>query len=102
MSENRSVEKTSGSLVDMEQKMAYIENAEIGFLVAFKLPNGKVKSAKIIRKSKSQRMFLLETGYGATFLISYDDVIWVRTGDRWPRGVYELLKGKETEDESED
>ena len=79
--------------VDMGQKMPYIENAEIGALVAFKLSNGKVKSAKIVKKSSAKRRLKLETEYGATYIASYDDVIWVRTGNRWPRGVYKLLKG---------
>ena len=79
--------------VDMSQKMPYIENVEIGALVAFKLSNGKVKSAKIAKKSSTKRRLKLETEYGATYITSYDDVIWVRTGNRWPRGVYKLLKG---------
>ena len=79
--------------VDMGQKMPYIENAEIGALVAFKLSNGKVKSAKIAKKSSAKRRLKLETEYGANYIASYDDVIWVRTGNRWPRGVYKLLKG---------
>ena len=63
--------------VDMGQKMPYIENAEIGALVAFKLSNGKVKSAKIAKKSSAKRRLKLETEYGATYIVSYDDVTWV-------------------------
>lgn len=84
--------------VDMEQKMPYIENAEIGTLVAFRLPNGRVKSAKIIKKSSKKRKLKLETEYGAVYVVSYDDVVWVRTGTRWPRGVYKLLKGMVNDD----
>lgn len=79
--------------VDMSQKMPYIEGAEIGTLVAFRLPNGKVKSAKIVKKSTKGRRFKLETDYGAQYIVSFDDIVWVRTGKRWPRGVYKLLKG---------
>jgi len=75
------------------RKMSYIENVEIGTLVAFRLSNGKVKSAKVIRKSTKNRKLKLETSYGAEYIVSYDDIIWVRTGKRWPRGVYNLLKG---------
>lgn len=85
--------ETASVEVDMEQKMPYIENAEIGALVAFRLASGKVKSAKIIKKSSKKRKLKLETEYGATYVVSYDDVVWVRTGARWPRGVYKLLKG---------
>ena len=90
----RKSEKESASVdVDMEQKMPYIESAQVGTLVAFRLPNGKVKSAKIIKKSTKGRRFMLETGYGAEYIVSFDDIVWVRTGKRWPRGVYKLLKG---------
>lgn len=80
--------------INMEQKMSYIENIDIGTIVAFRLSSGKVKSAKVTRKSTKNRKLKLETDYGAEYIVSYDDVIWVRTGKRWPRGVYKLLKGQ--------
>ena len=79
---------------NMKRKMRYIESAEIGVIVAFRLPNGRVKSAKVVKKSTKNRKLKLETSYNAEYIVSYDDVIWVRTGKRWPKGVYELLKGK--------
>lgn len=79
--------------IDMEQKMHYIENIEIGTIVAFKLSNGKVKSAKVVKKSTKNRKLKLETDYGAEYIVSYENIIWVRTGKRWPKGVYNLLKG---------
>lgn len=85
--------KSTGVRIDMEQKMNYIENIEIGTIIAFRLSNGKVKSAKVTRKSTKNRKLKLETDYGAEYIISYDDVVWVRTGKRWPKGVYKLLKG---------
>ena len=88
------VEKESANVyVDMAQKMPYVENIEIGTLVAFRLSNGKVKSAKVTRKSTKNRKLKLETDYGAEYIVSFDDIVWVRTGKRWPRGVYKLLKG---------
>lgn len=85
--------KSANVKIDMEQKMSYIENIEIGTIIAFRLSNGKVKSAKVTRKSTKNRKLKLETDYGAEYIISYDDVVWVRTGKRWPKGVYKLLKG---------
>lgn len=81
-------------------KMKYVENAEVGTIVAFKLPDGRVKSAKIERRSTSRRKLKLVTQYGAEFVVSYEDIIWVRTTKRWPKGVYNLLKGKVAENES--
>ena len=92
--EEDKVEKKSASAnVDMARKMPYIENIEIGTLVAFRFSNGKVKSAKVTRKSTKNRKLKLETDYGAEYIVSYDDIVWVRTGKRWPRGVYNELKG---------
>ena len=78
-------------------KLRYIDNADIGTIVAFRLPGMKAKSAKIIRKSTKNRKFKVETAYGMQFVISYDDVLWVKTNKRWPKGVYLLLKGKAEE-----
>lgn len=91
--ENKIEKQSTNTVADMEEKKPYIENAAIGTLVAFRLSNGKVKSAKITKKSTSKKKFMLETSYGAQFIVPYNDIIWVRTGKRWPKGVYELLKG---------
>lgn len=84
---------TSKVQIDLEGKMKRIERVGIGVIVAFKTEDGKCKSAQIINKSVKSRKLKLETAYGKQYVISYDDVIWVRTGARWPKGVYELLKG---------
>lgn len=88
--------------VDMALKIRYIETAEIGTIVAFRLSNGKVKSAKITKRSTKNRKFKLETDYGAEYIVSYDDIVWVRTGKRWPRGVYKLLKGVDNNGKEEE
>lgn len=92
--ENKFENKSADVKVNMEQKMSYIENIDIGTIVAFRLSNGKVKSAKVARKSTKNRKLKLETDYGAEYIVSYEDIVWVRTGKRWPRGVYKLLKGQ--------
>lgn len=89
----KTLSSTNSINIDYESKKRYVDNIEIGTLVAFKLQSGKVKSAKVTRKSTKVRKLKLITDYGAEFIVSYDDVIWVRTGKRWPRGVYNLLKG---------
>lgn len=92
--ENKVENESANIKVNMEQKMSYIENIDIGTIVAFRLSNGKVKSAKVARKSTKNRKLKLETDYGAEYIVSYDDIVWVRTGKRWPKGVYKLLKGQ--------
>ena len=90
--------KHTAAIIDMEQKMPYIEQAAIGTIIAFRLPNGKVKSAKIIKRSTKNRRFMVETEYNAQYVVESDNVVWVRTGDRWPKGVYRLLKGLDDKD----
>lgn len=81
------------------EKINYIEKVEPGVLVAFRLPTGKVKSGKLEKRSSKRKVVKLVTEYGAEFVVPYEDIIWVRTGKRWPRGVYNLLKGiKENEE----
>ncbi len=87
------VENESAGAKTSDQKMSYVEGVEIGTIVAFRLSNGKVKSAKVVKKSTKNRKLKLETDYHAEYIVSYDDIVWVRTGKRWPRGVYNLLKG---------
>ena len=79
--------------MDIKGKMEYVNNVSIGTLVAFNAPDNRVRSAKVIKKSTKKRKLMVETEYGASFIISFDDVRWVKTGSRWPRGVYNMLKG---------
>lgn len=74
-------------------KLRYINEAPIGTLVAFKLPNGQTKSAKIINRSTGRKKLKLETVYGKRFIVSYSDIVWVKSTNKWPRGVYNQLKG---------
>lgn len=87
---------TDGCAVD-SNKLRYINEAPIGTLVAFKLPNGQTKSAKIINRSTGRKKLKLETVYGKQFVVSYSDIVWVKSTNKWPRGVYNQLKGIVTE-----
>lgn len=87
------MEVHSEPVIDYEKKEEYISNAELGTIVAFNAPGGKVKSAKIIKRSKDRKRLMLETSYGKQYICDYKDIIWVRHGSAWPRGVYNLLKG---------
>ena len=77
-----------------DDKNDRIQNAPIGTIVAFKAPGGRIRSAKIKLRSTANRRLLVCTEYDAEYNISYDDVIWVKSGKRWPKGVYNLLKGR--------
>lgn len=83
----------------MTQKNAYKQKAELGTLVAFKDEEGKVRSAKIVDREKDNELLVVETEYGMTFKVPYNKVLWVKTGTRWPKGVYKLLKGNHSRHE---
>lgn len=84
-------EKQSTDNIDA-RKLYYITQAEIGTIVACKIGN-KMKSAKIIKRSTKKERFMVETAHGAQYIVPYEDVVWVRTGRKWPGGVYRALKG---------
>lgn len=76
------------------EKLERLRKVEIGVVVAFKHPEkDKVVSAKIVKKSTQREKLMVETSYGLQLVIGFEDVIWIKTGKRWPKGVYNLLKG---------
>ena len=82
--------KVIDEVEQVNKHLEYIENADVGTIVAFSIGD-KVKSAKIINRSSARRKLKLETAYGRIYVVDYDDIIWVKTSSRWPRGVYELF-----------
>jgi len=93
---SKEVKKPARELTEVQKinKARYIDDADVGTIIAFKLPGMKVKSAKIIRRSTKNKKFKVQTAYGVEYVVSFDEVIWVKTNKRWPKGVYNLLKGK--------
>lgn len=86
-------EETNSESHDIVPKESRIANASVGLLVAFYEPESrKLNTAKIVNKSTKKQMFKLETQYGKEFIVPYKDVIWVKTGTRWPKGIYSILK----------
>lgn len=85
---------------DTDNRGKYIDCCPIGTVVAFRIAE-KVKSAKIVKRNKKRQRLKVQTTYGKEFVIDYSDVVWVKLNNRWPRGVYNLLKGI-TEDGTEE
>lgn len=85
--------ETGDEVIDHASRVEYVKAAEKGTIMAFRLPDGKVKSAKMIERSMKREKLKMETAYGRQFVISFSDVIWVKSGSRWPKGVFNLLKG---------
>lgn len=82
-------------IIMSENKRNYVETAELGTIIAFTGFDGRVRSAKISSRDSELKQLKAITKYGAEFTVRYEDVLWVKTGKRWPKGVYMLLKGKE-------
>lgn len=87
------------STENKKEKIDYVENVEIGTLVAFETEiygRTVLKTAAVKNISKKLRLLKLETKYGKEFVVPFEKVVWVRTNGRWPRGVYERLKENES------
>lgn len=100
----RAKEQEEALLIDDEREMKtkdeYIENAEEGLIVAFRLNfearSGlkltKVISGKIIENRKEDEIYVVETRNSLRYGVPYSTVSWVKTGTRWPKGVYQEMK----------
>jgi len=73
-------------------KKDYVENAESGLLVAFRIGN-KITTGKI--KQNLQNYYIIETIKGSKLKVNKENILWVKTGQRWPNHIYNALKGKE-------
>lgn len=82
-----------------KSKIPYLENAKKGSLVAYKVSDVKASSGKIISKDEDGQKMKVVTEYGKEDLINYSEILWIKTGSRWPKGVYEMLKGKYSDEE---
>lgn len=77
-------------------KSEYIYNAQPGALVAFYVDSNKVMTAMVKHNDVDGQTFTVETKRGKRFVVMYSEILWVKSGSRWPRGIYNLLKGIKT------
>lgn len=85
---------------ETRSKGDYITSANPGLIVAFRLnfesrqqvKLTKVISGKIVSNEQEDGMLVVETRNGLQYGVPYDSVVWVKTGERWPKGVYEEMK----------
>lgn len=85
--------------IEDQNKMEYVKKAPYGTLVAFKVDgeNKPINTAKIIKRDLDKKVLNAETQYGKKYEVKFEDVVWVKTGKSWPRFIYEILKGKQNE-----
>lgn len=72
------------------EKIEYIKKAEVGTIIAFKVSDVKLLSGMI--KEKLSSGFIIQTKNGMEFNVPVEAIVWVKAG-RWPKGIYEALKG---------
>jgi len=85
-------EKRTIACVPPEIKERYVQEAPIGTIVAFEL-DGKVRSAKIENRNSKKKLLMLKNKPGVEFIVPYSAILWVRSGNKWPDAIYELLTG---------
>lgn len=70
-----------------------VEEAEVGTLMAFLDLKGKIRTAAMVNRSSQKRRVKLVTEFEAEFVVPYENILWVKKGKRWPRAIYNMLKG---------
>lgn len=82
------------SLIDESKgnRSSYVDNIRIGVLIAFRVNDRKALSGKV--EEIHGEGFVVSTKNGIRFNVRKKNVMWVKTGDRWPKGVYLALKGE--------
>lgn len=83
----------------MQEKSFYInEAAKEGVLVAFErideLDNHKHKVLSGMIVNVFDTTFEVKTKNGKMFVVPKHSVLWVKTGKRWPKGIYQQLRGE--------
>lgn len=85
-------EKKAEGIYQREGVSKYLEEIKAGTLVAFKERPDKLNTAAVQNASFKRKQLKVVTSYGKEFIISFDDVVWVRTTKGWPRFVMDVLK----------
>lgn len=79
----------------------YLRNIQPGTLVAFKRNSKELAmSGKFVSLDKhNNNVVCIMSKKGTMFKIQKSNILWVKTGNRWPRWVYNLFNNKETKSE---
>ena len=92
-------EKGAANIKQLPGTQQYLENIKVGTLVAFKESNVRMNTAAVQNVSFKRRQLKLVTQYGKEYIVSFDDVVWVRTTKRWPKFIMDVLKGQQRKEQ---
>lgn len=74
----------------------YIDNVEVGMIIAFATEPEKAISAKVKEIFRAEdngvKEVLAVSKNGYTYKVPRAAIVWVKTGHRWPRGIYDKLR----------
>lgn len=78
----------------MRTKQSYINSLEPDQLVAFKHGDRLIsaKVAEVNKEADEVTSILVVTKNGSRYVVKPEDISWVKTGSRWPAGIYNALK----------
>lgn len=73
----------------------YLENLEVGTIMAFNLKSKdfknenecRVMSGKFIGMTNTGN-FAIQSKLGTKFIVPREDILWVKTGTKWPKWLY--------------
>lgn len=77
-------------------KAYYLENMQIGNNVAFTVESKegtRMLSGKVVKLNKQSAV--VQTKNGSIFFPKHEQIAWVKTGTKWPQGIYNALKYSE-------
>nr|DAZ12657.1 MAG TPA: hypothetical protein [Caudoviricetes sp.] len=76
-----------------QTRQFYIDNMQLGNVVAFTISKDGHQTMLSGRvRSITPEAVTVQTKNGSIFYPKKDQVVWVRTGTRWPLGIYNALK----------
>lgn len=76
----------------------YVENLKQGDIIAFQFHNpfGKkiTRSAKVIDPHPGEIGTTVQDKIGNKYFVYKSNILWVKTGKRWPKYIYSMFKGE--------
>ena len=77
----------------MNKRQFYLSNLGNGNLVAFKVDD-EMFSGKVRQIDSITDEVTVSTTNGSIYTILRKDIVWVKNGSMWPKGIYNALKFK--------
>lgn len=98
----KALNETTASTVS-KSRDDYIKNLKSGDIVAFQFysPFGKkiARSAKVVDAYPGEVGVTVKDKLGNEYFVYKSNILWVKTGKRWPKFVYLMFKGEATNEQ---